>query len=253
MPVQDGVGFSQFTPDKLNDLQSILEMHIAITDAVLKRHPYYEQTYRYIDTTAGPGRYDVGEVTVEGSPLVFLSVAERNGIRYRADFIEQEPSNAQALREVLPKHGAGSIHIHCCDYTTMLDQLLADENRNQLGLLYVDPSTGVPDFDAIARVAKRRPRMQILMYLSATNLKRQYNVTDQLLSDYIVSINKKSWLVRRPIKSDRHQWTFLLGSNANIFRDYRQIHFYQLNSKEAQAFFPTLNLSSRLRQPRLFD
>jgi hypothetical protein len=47
------------------------------------------------------------------------------------------------------------------------------------------------------------------------------------------------------------------GSNTDLFKDYRRIDFYQLDSKEAEAFFPKLNLSSRQRmdrlQPRLFD
>ena len=102
-----------------------------------------------------------------------------------------------------------------------------------------------------------RPRMEVLMYLSATNLKREHDITPQLLSDRIAGIGKSHWIVRRPITGDSHQWTFLLGSNTDLFTDYRRIDFYHLNSKEAQSFFPKLNFTVKQRferlQRRLFD
>jgi hypothetical protein len=70
-------------------------------------------------------------------------------------------------------------------------------------------------------------------------------------------MNKEHWLVRRPAKGDNHQWTFLLGSNASLFKNYRKIDFYKLNSPEAQEFFPKLDLTAQQYfeklQPRLFE
>jgi hypothetical protein len=86
MPIQDGVGRSEWTPIKLQHLESIMAMHIAITQAVLHKWPHYSPMYHYIDATAGPGRYAIGNQSVSGSPLVFLAEAENREISYRADF-----------------------------------------------------------------------------------------------------------------------------------------------------------------------
>ena len=70
-------------------------------------------------------------------------------------------------------------------------------------------------------------------------------------------VGKQHWLIRKPISWDTHKWTFLLGSNKDIFKDYKKIDFFRINSTEAQNFFPKLNLSEKQRQvlaqPPLFD
>jgi hypothetical protein len=56
MPVQSGVGYSELTPRKLQDFDSIMAMHISITQAVLRKHPYFKQEYHYTTTlTLQPG------------------------------------------------------------------------------------------------------------------------------------------------------------------------------------------------------
>ena len=73
MPTKDGVGYGEFTKLKIEHLAKIFGMHLAITQAVLKRSPYYKQYYRYIDITAGKG-YVPDSLTL-GSPLVFVKTS----------------------------------------------------------------------------------------------------------------------------------------------------------------------------------
>ncbi len=99
--------------------------------------------------------------------------------------------------------------------------------------------------------------MELLLYISARNIKRLHQTTKKCLLDYMQEAGKQYWLIRKPNRADRLEWTFLLGSNCDIFKNYKKIDFFRLDSEDAQRFFPRLNLTSRERmerlQLRLFD
>ena len=94
-----------------------------------------------------------------------------------------------------------------------------------------------------------RPKMELLIYLSATNVKRQYQQTKKFLADFMTETNKKHWLIRKPFKGDSHQWTFLLGSNIDFFKPHKSIrnYFYVLDSLEGQQVFEKMNLNQEQR------
>jgi len=179
MPIENGVGYGEYTGVKIEHLSKILAMHMAITQAVIKKHAsYYEPEYRYIDLTAGKGSTPDGSA---GSPIVFLDKASdpKFDIPFRADLIEREASNIEELKKAVSAHPMGKseqgkVIFHLGNYESVAPQLFKSKKDFELGLVYVDPTGDLPDFKTLAYITNMRPRMEILLYLSATNIKRHY-------------------------------------------------------------------------------
>lgn len=264
MPKIDNVGFGKFTTTKMGIFRKIVGMHLVVTQAVLNNHPAYKQTYKHIDATSGKGF--IPESNLPGSPLVFLNAVHEEKFfkSIEINLIEQEEINFKQLQKNVAEYYTKNnwkdekfIKYHFGSYENVLPKLLGSENNRELGLIFIDHSGELPNFEMIKMVSQLRPRMEILLYLSARNIKRLHHLTNKSLLDYMQEISKKYWLIRKPDKFDNLEWTFLLGSNADIFQNYKKIDFFKLESDEAQKFFPKLNLTSKERmaklQPRLFD
>lgn len=264
MPKIDNVGFGKFTVTKMEVFRRIVGMHLAVTQAVLNNHLAYKQLYRYIDATSGKGY--IPESVTPGSPLVFLQAIHEEKFfkSFEINFIEQNQVNFIDLQKNIIDYcekknwkDQKSIKFHSGSYEEIFPEILGATDNRELGMIFIDHSGDLPNFDMIKVVSKLRPRMEILLYLSARIIKRLHHLKSKSLLDYMQEISKKHWLIRKPDKFDNLEWTFLLGSNADIFKDYKKIDFFRLESDETQKFFPKLNLTSKERieklQPRLFD
>lgn len=251
MPKEEGIGYGILTPLKIEHLAHIFDMHLRITQAVLRKHPAFRQEYRYIDLTAGRGCTPDGN---KGGALLFAERAEAPGVDmpYSADFIERQEAHLTELQACIAEaaqrdNWRGRYHFHQGEYQNEVTTILPKTDDAELGIVFVDHSGDPPHVDALQYIAKVRPRMEILLYVPTTNIKRVYHLTDRLLSDAMTEIGKQYWLVRKPLTWDSMKWTFLLGSNTSLFRNYDRIGFVRLDSPEGQAIFPALNFSRKQR------
>jgi len=256
MPTIDGVGYSESTKIKIMHLEKIFEWHLAVTQAVLNKYAKYRSYYRYVDLTAGKGCTPDG---TKGSPIVFLEHAESSNFttQYKADFIECNPQNLDELKVSIStlttkqgwpnrKHG-----FHLSEYEQAIPNLFSAKNLTELGLVFVDTSGDLPNFESLRYIAEMRPRMEILIYVSSTNVKRLHQYTDMRLKDYMDRVGKTYWLFRKPISWDKHKWTFLLGSNTNLFQDYKKIDVFRLDTKTGEEEFYKVNLTKEQQQERV--
>ena len=258
MPKVDDVGYGQFTGLKMEFLSKIFDMHLVVTQAVLDRQSFFKQVYKYIDVTAGKGY--VPNSTIPGSPLVFLDAIHSDKFHkpFEAHFIEKKKMNFQELKENVYTYAKQNrwkieeaVHYHHGSYQEIIPELLSTVNTRELGLIFIDHSGELPIFDTINYITRMRTRMEILIYLSARVIKRIHHLTGKSLLDYMQEVSKEFWLIKKPVKWDNMEWTFLLGSNVDIFKDYKKIDFYRLDSDEAQSFFPKLNLTSKERMEKI--
>lgn len=244
MPIKHGIGYGEYTPEKLQCFESFLSMHIRWTKAVLQRHPYWVFTYNYIDATAGCGYCP--ESNMPGSPLVFLAIAHRLGMPYHADFIEVEPGNHFLLAGAIPHDAHQYVSTHHGDYCDVLPRLIERLDKNAFGLIFIDHSGAVTELmdriEILERLSIKHPKIEILIYVPAANVKRVLYHRNIRLEDCLQGIRKRHWLVRKPM--GKHQWTFLMGSNTPP-PEYPSIGFYRLDSQEGQQIFGILNYTNQ--------
>jgi three-Cys-motif partner protein len=253
MPKVDNIGYGDCTPIKIDHFSRIVDWHLKVTQAVLNKHvDDYLQSYRYIELTAGKGYTPDCQ---KGTPIAFLERVESEEFKipYRADFIECNPDNINELQIAInrerKKNGwkCTDVHFHCGKYQEEMPKLIGGKSSREFGLVFIDHSGDLPDFEILHQIAETRPKMEILIYLPSTNVKRIFQYTGKRLKEYIESIGKKYWLVRNPISWDQFKWTFLLGSNApsDLFKDYKSIELYRSDLKRGQSILERLNLTEK--------
>lgn len=239
MGIENGMGYSDYTPLKQKIFGQIVRKHLEISACIFKKNRHWISPYYwYIDTNAGRGESPDGG---DGSPLLFLREAAKFPIKVKALFIELREANCSALRSRIAsefgKFPSSRAQIQHGDHSQVLSEHFCGD-PSQYGLLYVDPSGNMPPFDLLARFSKHYRKMDIVINTPCATVKRVSRAfgTEQL-PDYLSKIRKDYWVIREPFGA--HQWSFLIGTNWDSFPDFKHLGFHPLFTEERKGFTET--------------
>lgn len=260
-------GYSDNTPLKQQHLADIAGAHWNIVAKILrKNHDWASQCYLCIDLNAGPGLYHTGE---EGSPLVFGKTAQVRRLPTNILCIEKVAETYARLKQVCDAHYTpvtglsprynlgyplGELQIYHGDSFLVLPDIVnayRQVAKKIYGMAYSDPNGHLREqIPGLKVLAQAFPRLDLVCHASATIVKRcfaspRHAQYDQRLSDLVMSIGKRYWLVREPFGPQG--WTFLIGTNWTDFPEFKKLHIYDVRSQEGLDILDTLSYSSRER------
>ncbi|MET7933449.1 hypothetical protein [Streptomyces sp. NPDC005322] len=246
------------TERKEADFRGVLDMHITICKALMKRHR--TRPYLYADLYAGPGHLEFDGRRFLGSPLIAQELLTRAAIPYEAVHFEKDPEVAARLAEalwqptsLLDTPDAETSPIFTEAFETGLPRWLAqaDHQPDRYGLVYSDPIRDEIPYELLNQAAALLPRVDLLSYVSATqykrrrgqDLKRNGSTELPLLGDHVRAVDKRIALIRKPLGA--WQWTFVLWSNWVDMPAWTNRGFHRLDSPEGQQILDRLNLTER--------
>lgn len=215
MPVINGVGQSEYTKTKEEHYAKLLGWHINVAERAIRNNLWANPTYLLIDATAGSGVLEDGSA---GSPLVAIARLRKMSTPFKALFVEE---NSDVFAQLdIHVHQDNSVQLRWARYQGVIMEMAYRKDRNQFGLLYIDPN-GIPDFDALCQFSRVRPKMDILISVTATGYKRS-GKAELHLDEWLRRIGKQHWLIRKPYTA--WHWTFLFGSDyAGFNKAYKGI------------------------------
>lgn len=238
MPVgSDDIGHGEYTEIKHAQLLGLLRMHAQICASIIQKH---HRQYHYIDLNAGTGN---------GSPAIAIEAVRARIPNAQFLLCERNPDNVASLKALYG--GTPGINIQPGNHDETVEpyvRLLEDFTN---GILFHDPN-GVPNVELLQRVSQfsSMNRIDILLYVSATGLKRARTATSSgdTLSEIMSKVNKTHWLVRR--RQGPQQWTFLIGTNWASFPQWEKEGFFGVETSTGQAILDPLDLTRSEMQGR---
>ena len=255
MPTCSAAQYSEWTLEKHQQLGGLFRMYVPIVQSLRQNRRL--RRFVYFDLYAGPGLYDHG---ASGSPLLAAYAFHNQPWCEALHCFEEDWDTYRKLTAS----------------TAAYDKLIAHHARNQdginfdvvkripadaYGICFSDPNCGHADsvfgpLEVLNEVASRWPRVDIVAYLSATNIKRiRASFGGKHLIDQVRSIHKRFVRIRKP--SGRHQWTFILLTGWKDFPEWRKEGWVNLDSPLGLTYLEQLDETSKERRarenPSLFD
>jgi hypothetical protein len=257
--MEDGIGRSEATADKADGFRKWIGMHVAICRNMIskceKQWPGWpDPCYHYIDAYAGSGtNYELGP----GSPVIFATEAAASGVRWKAYLIDEVQRNVEMLKSLVGRSVPEDQQSNASYWAERNEEAICAvvarfrKPKASYGMLYSDPN-GLANHGLARLVSVELPRIDILARLSATSYKR----AGRRISEFMTDVPKDKWSVRAPVPGDKHQWTFLFGTNFEPGLEWRNEGFHLVGSGEGKAILKRLDTTAReaheMVQPSLF-
>jgi len=253
------VGVSKATDKKHKDFKKILDTQITIVQAIFNKHSYLKNTFYYIELTAGSGYYEFDGQMVTGSPLLALELmasSKYRNMNFEFHLWEKKKRHFKTLTKQIykyPEYNNISIYLYpeSCEYAC---KKLANiyNKKSFYGLIFVDPNGYVVDNKTyitkpIIDILKspKFNKMDILVNLSATSVKRRKDIT---LEKLLNQIPKLHWLIRDCTPNDKHQYSMSLFSNWPSLPKFRKLGFYNIKSSEGIEILYNLNSTNKEKE-----
>lgn len=237
--------------------------HYEITQMIGRRffRPAY---YQYIDMTAGCGYLPL---LGDGSPVRHAIASEKhrrkrkgeNPLRVSAHLIEENPDTFYHLQKTLDMKRK----LMRCDplydsmiynerYQKVIPEMFFRNGQSEngipcFGLLYCDPNGQIPEFELLKQLNAHHPRLDVLLHVSASNIKRVKGTHGGLsLLECMQHSGKRHWKIAR-LGTTRHQWAFLYGTNVPNMLDRADLNLYSVRGSVGKDVFHILNFTERER------
>ena len=262
--LNNGMGIGAQSAEKFQDFEGIINIVAKRAIGALAKFPNWQQPYTAVDLTSGPGFDKLPDCSfTKGTPLLTMDrLHERHtttGVRCAAAFFERHAERAGQLREALRQaYGASqqgiSYKVHTDDSNDWLEAFGTPEAmKGTMGVFIYDPTEAV-DLDFLAAIAniKHLARYDLLVYVSATAIKRprslpSYYQTDRrTLVERLQAINKRKIIVRKP--AGPSQWTWFIMTNDPKFPVWHKaagrsngLNFFDIATPEGWAVLEQLN------------
>jgi hypothetical protein len=258
------MGIGAQSAEKYQDFEGIVDIVAKRAIGALAKYPMWKRPYLWVDLTSGGG-YDVlpDGAIVKGTPTTAMDrLCERyreTGVPSAAAFFERDAVRAAELRAALfrdygPSSKEASYKVHERDSRQFLDGFgQPDLMPGKMGCFVYDPTEAV-DLDFMAEIANNPhlARYDLLVYVSATSIKRprnlpsRYQTDRRTLVERLTTINKRKIIVRKP--SGPSEWSWFIMTNDPGFPVWRKaagrsnnLNFFDIATPEGRAVLEGLN------------
>lgn len=219
---------------------------------------WIDSSYWIFDLYAARPRYcdDSGELVISSS-VIGPEMARNAGWDTRVNLFEILQTNAEALQEYYAK--CNNVRIFEGDNADNLGRVM-NYKKQRFGYMYIDPNDAEIPTAAINCFYSQKcnSRVDLIVNIAAASMKRS-----RYLSRYVglpkilqtLQKHKKFWLVREP--SQRHQWTFFVGTNWMEIKGWEKEGFYRLDSDEGEEIWQKVAYTKQdmkeMKQPSFFS